>query len=186
MNFYATNTEVPSDIQFSFCLLTFRLSRQRYLCSVEVYCRMPGCYNYSRNKQKIMCRMVLFYPLLCRLNANMAEAWQEIHMAQTTFFQRHLFVRWKTLREREQCLVTIKCFFFSPCFHASNCTDNTSFDTGHSSKTLTLYSIDTHFDASTTAFENIVGKEEIARNEQFLLFPTMFSTQSDNCIPICA
>ena len=31
------------------------------------------------------------------------------------------------------------------------------------------------------AFENIVGKEEIARNEQFLPFPTMFSTQSDNC-----
>ena len=31
-----------------------------------------------------------------------------------------------------------------------------------------------------TAFEN-VGKEEIARNEQFLLFPTMFSIQSDNC-----
>ena len=33
-----------------------------------------------------------------------------------------------------------------------------------------------------TAFENIVGKEEIARNEQFLLFP-MFSNQSDNCTP---
>ena len=61
-----------------------------------------------------------------------------------------------------------------------------------------------------TAFENIVGKGEIAHNEQFLLFqlnlmhrqqtafenivgkgeinfffPTMSSTQSDNCIPIC-
>ena len=35
-----------------------------------------------------------------------------------------------------------------------------------------------------TAFENIVGKGEIARNEQFLL-PTIFSNQSDNCIPIC-
>ena len=33
-----------------------------------------------------------------------------------------------------------------------------------------------------TAFENIVGKEEIARNEQF---PTMFSIQSENFIPIC-
>ena len=42
---------------------------------------------------------------------------------------------------------------------------------------LTLYSIDTHFDASMTAFENIVGKGEIA--------PTMFCTQSDKCIPIC-
>ena len=35
---------------------------------------------------------------------------------------------------------------------------------------LFLYSIDTHFDASITySFGNIVGKEEIARNEQFLL-----------------
>ena len=34
-----------------------------------------------------------------------------------------------------------------------------------------------------TAFENIVGKDEIVRNEQFLLFPTMFSSQSDNCTP---
>ena len=40
---------------------------------------------------------------------------------------------------------------------------------------LTLYSIDTHFNASTTdSFENIVGKEEIARNEQFLLFSQCF------------
>ena len=35
------------------------------------------------------------------------------------------------------------------------------------------------------AFENIVGKEEIARNEQFLLFPQFFFTQSENCFPIC-
>ena len=40
---------------------------------------------------------------------------------------------------------------------------------------LTLYSIDTHIDATTmTAFENIVGKGEIARNEQLLLFPQCF------------
>ena len=38
--------------------------------------------------------------------------------------------------------------------------------------TLTLYSINTHLDASTTeAFENIVEKGKIACNEQFLLFP---------------
>ena len=36
-----------------------------------------------------------------------------------------------------------------------------------------------------TAFENIVGKGEIARNEQFLLFPQCFQLLSDNCIPIC-
>ena len=32
-----------------------------------------------------------------------------------------------------------------------------------------------------TGFENIVGKEEIARNKQFLLFPQCFLTQSDTC-----
>ena len=37
---------------------------------------------------------------------------------------------------------------------------------------LTLHSIDTHFNASTT--DNFVGKEEIARNERFLLFPQCF------------
>ena len=46
---------------------------------------------------------------------------------------------------------------------------------------LTHYSIDTHFNTSTnrqinkqTALENIMGKEEIARSEQFLLFPQCF------------
>ena len=40
---------------------------------------------------------------------------------------------------------------------------------------LTLYSIDTHFNASaTTALENIVGKEEIARNKQFILLIQCF------------
>ena len=39
-------------------------------------------------------------------------------------------------------------------------------------RVLTLYSIDTHL--QQTAFENIVGKAEIARNEQFLLFPQCF------------
>ena len=42
-------------------------------------------------------------------------------------------------------------------------------------KELTLYPIDTHFDAlATTAFENIVGKGEIACDVQFLLFPQCF------------
>ena len=40
---------------------------------------------------------------------------------------------------------------------------------------LTLYSVDTRFDASATeAFENTVGKGEIACNKQFLLFPQCF------------
>ena len=39
----------------------------------------------------------------------------------------------------------------------------------------------TPFDApGKQAFENTVGKGEIALNEQFLLFPTVFSTRSDN------
>ena len=39
---------------------------------------------------------------------------------------------------------------------------------------FTLYSIDTHFDASTTVFENIVDKGKIACNEEFLLFSQCF------------
>ena len=46
----------------------------------------------------------------------------------------------------------------------------------HRPLALTVYSIDTHCDASTTdTFENIVGKGEIACKEQFLLFPQSFS-----------
>ena len=42
-------------------------------------------------------------------------------------------------------------------------------------KVLALYSINTHFDTSTKdSFENIVGKEEIACNKQFPLFPQCF------------
>ena len=45
-------------------------------------------------------------------------------------------------------------------------------------KELTLYSTETHFDASKTGsfffFENIAGKGEIACNEQFFLFPQCF------------
>ena len=33
------------------------------------------------------------------------------------------------------------------------------------------------------SFENTVGKGEIARNEQFLLFPTVFSTHLENFVP---
>ena len=41
---------------------------------------------------------------------------------------------------------------------------------------ITLYSIDTHFDATTTlkTYQNIAGNEKIAHNEQFLLFPQCF------------
>ena len=50
---------------------------------------------------------------------------------------------------------------------------------------LTLYSIDIHFNASTKdSFQkNIVGKEEIARNEQFLLFPQCFPLDQKIVIP---
>ena len=36
-----------------------------------------------------------------------------------------------------------------------------------------------------TTFENIVRKEEIARNEQFLLFPQCFLLNQKIGIPIC-
>ena len=39
---------------------------------------------------------------------------------------------------------------------------------------LTLYSTVILTHQQQTAFENIVGKEEIARNKQFLLFPQCF------------
>ena len=35
-----------------------------------------------------------------------------------------------------------------------------------------------------TAFENIVGKEEIARNEQFLLFPQCFLLNQNIVSPL--
>ena len=37
-----------------------------------------------------------------------------------------------------------------------------------------------------TVFENIVVKGEIAHEEQFLLFPTMFSAQLDSYTSICS
>ena len=39
---------------------------------------------------------------------------------------------------------------------------------------LTFYSIDILTHQQQTVFENIVGKEEIARDEQFLLIPQCF------------
>ena len=51
---------------------------------------------------------------------------------------------------------------------------------------LTLYSTDTHFNTSTAdTFENIVGKEEIAGNEQFLLFPQCFLLKQKIVSPFC-
>ena len=67
--------------------------------------------------------------------------------------------------------------FSIPFMKTSNLSSQNAFNLDKSTillfdKSLTLYSIDTHFNASTTdSFENIVGKEEIARNEHFLLFP---------------
>ena len=44
----------------------------------------------------------------------------------------------------------------------------------HNASTSALCSVDTHFDASTTAFEKIVGKGVFACYEQFLFFPQCF------------
>ena len=48
---------------------------------------------------------------------------------------------------------------------------------------LTLYCIDTHFDASATAFEILVGKGEIAGIKQFLLFPQCFQLNQTTVSP---
>ena len=41
-------------------------------------------------------------------------------------------------------------------------------------KYLILNSMDTNFNASSTAFDNIVRKDDIVCNKQFLLFPQCF------------
>ena len=68
--------------------------------------------------------------------------------------------------------------YFLQVYYESTCFTN-NFSNGR----LTLYWTDTH--QQQTAFENIVGKEEIARNEQFLLFPQCFLLNQKNCIPNC-
>ena len=51
---------------------------------------------------------------------------------------------------------------------------------------LTLYSIDTHFDTSTAdSFWKHCGKRRNCSLWAISSFPTMFSSQSDNCISIC-
>ena len=50
---------------------------------------------------------------------------------------------------------------------------------------LTLYSIDTHFDAWTTdSFWKLCRKRRNCSKQAISSFPTTFSTESDNCIPI--
>ena len=51
---------------------------------------------------------------------------------------------------------------------------------------LTLHSIDTHFNTSTTdSFWKHCGKRRNCSSRAISSFPTMFSTQSEICIPIC-
>ena len=50
---------------------------------------------------------------------------------------------------------------------------------------FSLYPIDTHFDASTKdSFSKHCGKRRNCLLQAISSFPTMFSTQSDNCILI--
>ena len=54
-------------------------------------------------------------------------------------------------------------------------------------KVLALFSIDTHFDASTTdSFWKHCGKQKNCSLRAISLFPAVFLTQSDICIPICS
>ena len=97
------------------------------------------------------------------------------------FPNHHLWYNGLVSRERK--MNPVKMTVVTPC-HAGYQTSKLLFcqvlDASHTGS-LTLYSIDTQ----ETALENIVGKGEFARNEQISPFPTMFSTQSDNCISIC-
>ena len=52
-------------------------------------------------------------------------------------------------------------------------------------KGLTLYSIDTHFTTSTTAFENIVEKKKKLLIMSNFFFSNNICIQSGNCIPVC-
>ena len=64
---------------------------------------------------------------------------------------------------------TALCQEISPCYRVLTCTS------------LTLYSIDIHFEASTTdSFWKYCGKRTNCSSS----FPTTFSTQSDNCTPL--
>ena len=92
---------------------------------------------------------------------------------------RFIFERNKhRFRTKKTLLKIIRRLFFSirPCQIYGSVF--TAINLYHSN--LTVYSIH----QKQTAFENIVGKGEIARDEQFLLFLTKFSNQADNCIPI--
>ena len=79
----------------------------------------------------------------------------------------------KHCRKKENMLVTS---IFSLSHNVlKNFFSQDRWKSGLCSKGLILYSIKTHFDhQKQTAFENIVGKGEIARYEQFLLFSQCF------------
>ena len=74
--------------------------------------------------------------------------------------------------KRRNCLFPTISENFPPFSSTSKLSSANSFSLGEFKichlVELTRYSIDIHFNASTTAFENIMGLEEIARNEQFL------------------
>ena len=56
----------------------------------------------------------------------------------------------------------------------------------HTQSYLTLYSIDTHFNPSTTdSFWKHCGKRRNCSQQAIFSFPTLFSTPSENCVAIC-
>ena len=94
----------------------------------------------------------------------------------------------------EDCIENLKCGYCyndfgqgpvnGSCLYVEG--DDKSHSKGNSgyTKSLTHSHTMTFFDAlGNKPFENTVGKGEISRNEQFLLFPAVFSTRLDNFLP---
>ena len=76
-----------------------------------------------------------------------------------------------------------KFFLFSKFFFSTNviCSEKNK---SQFKEKLTLYSINTHLDASTTdSFSKHCEKRRNCSKRAISPFPTMFSTKSDNCTP---
>ena len=72
--------------------------------------------------------------------------------------------------------VCVRVFFFKPSKYLFNPFPNNKFWTGPNLKSLqmSISNLMKMAEISTNGLENTVGKEEIARYEQFLLFPQCF------------
>ena len=125
--------------------------------------------------------------------------WRYISTVHICWYQGHMHLLWSNmkvtkkmavlgaivfhkhrlffLKSSKHCAIRKKCWLpsFSAC---PTMVSNALF--------LTLYSIYTHFNTSTTdSFWKQCGKRRNCSKRAISSYPTMFSTQSENCIPIC-